>query len=146
MEVEVGSTEEAPIPRLSYAQWVINSMGWPNLHILFLVTLLVAGLILYLARRGKGPAVSVAIVLLLPLPLLCGCLISVRAAIEWLMAVAISSPSANGLFTSNLWSRGILAMLLSGCLSVPLLIQGITVLIWPELFRSRPSVKESVHG
>jgi hypothetical protein len=73
--------EDTPMPKLSYASWVINSMGWPTLHLLLCLTIVAFGLLTLISTRGRGPARSVAILLLIPIPLFAGCLISLGATI-----------------------------------------------------------------
>lgn len=119
---------EDEIPqRMSYADWVIDSLGWPTIHLLFLVTLFALALISWLHVRGRGPTVAPAIALLIPFPCFVGCLISISAVIDWLWLIAISSNEPLSLY-SELMSRAILAVIASVCCSLPLLIAGVALL------------------
>ena len=125
-------SEETPLPRISYAGWVINSLGWPTIHLLFLVTVFALVLISWLHRRGRGPTVAPAIMLLIPLPCFIGCLISLGSVIDWLSLIAVGSSQPSASIYSELLSRALLAFTVSAGCSLPLLVAGVALLCRSE--------------
>lgn len=137
--------EDTPMQKIYYASWVINSLGWPTLHLLLCATIIACALVTLLSSRGRGPARPVAILFLIPTPLFLGCLISLGATIHWLMNEAMGQATASN--TAEVISRSLLAIMVSATCTLPILVFGLVALFKPEsqAITTIP-VKDPTHG
>jgi len=122
----------AALPRQSYIEFIINSLGWRYMFLLPLAALVSLTLILILVVRGKGSAVPAALVLLVPLPILVGILGVVDGMVASFQVIATSDiapePSA--------YAQGICMSLTTFLIGMLLAVPGYLLAIGATFVRS----------
>jgi hypothetical protein len=115
-------------PRFSHVLWMISSLGWPTIGLMFVVTCYSLALIWRLYRYGRQPARDVAILLVIPLPLLVGSVLLLGGTIICLHHIASSQPFSSfkgpiafPLSMAELTAVSFIPVLLSGATALVLL-------------------------